>query len=171
MVLVYDNWERLVEATLKRSFGKLLGVLASALLLQIPETITRAKTSFAKHKVSDFGVSLIGPQDDQSHMSLRAADMVGYLDPEYYRLQQLTTKNDIYSFEVVLLELPSGVLDHRVLPRTPFEIEAVAYVGYLAADCVMREGKDRPSMSDMVNCLDRALKACLPPPLVDPKGL
>lgn len=63
------------------------------------------------------------------------------------------------------------VSDHRVLPRTPFEIEAVAYIGYLAADCVMREGKDRPSMSDMVNCLDRALKACLPPPLVDPKRL
>ncbi|CAI9755946.1 unnamed protein product [Fraxinus pennsylvanica] len=147
-------------------------------------------------KVSDFGLSLMGPQDDQSHLSLRAAGTVGYMDPEYYRLQQLTTKSDVYSFGVVLLELLSGnkaihknengvprnvvdcvvpyiiqdeihrVLDGRVPPPTPFEIEAVAYVGYLAADCVMLEGQDRPSMSEVVNSLDRALEACLAPPVL-----
>ncbi|XP_022850597.1 serine/threonine-protein kinase-like protein CCR4 [Olea europaea var. sylvestris] len=147
-------------------------------------------------KVSDFGLSLMGPQDDQSHLSLRAAGTVGYMDPEYYRLQQLTTKSDVYSFGVVLLELLSGhkaihknengvprnvvdyvvpyiiqdeihrVLDARVPPPTPFEIEAVAHVGYLAADCVMPEGQDRPSMSEVVNSLDRALEACLAPPVL-----
>ncbi|XP_050229792.1 serine/threonine-protein kinase-like protein CCR4 [Mercurialis annua] len=142
-------------------------------------------------KVSDFGLSLMGPDDEESHLSLHAAGTVGYMDPEYYRLQQLTAKSDVYSFGVMLLELLSGykaihknengvprnvvdfvvpyimqdeihrVLDSRVAPPTPSEIEAVAYIGYLAADCVTREGRDRPSMSEIVNSLERALAACL----------
>ncbi|KAK4413331.1 Serine/threonine-protein kinase-like protein CCR4 [Sesamum alatum] len=147
-------------------------------------------------KVSDFGLSLMGPQDDESHLSLRAAGTMGYMDPEYYRLQILTTKSDVYSFGIVLLELLSGrkaihknengvprnvvdyvvpyiiqdeihrVLDRRVPPPTPFEIEAVAYVGYLAADCVMPEGRDRPTMCEVVDSLDRALEACLALPVL-----
>lgn len=142
-------------------------------------------------KVSDFGLSLMGPPDDESHLSLSAAGTVGYMDPEYYKFEQLTAKSDVYSFGVVLLELLSGhraihkneagerrnvvdsvvpyivhdeihrVLDHKVPPPTPFEIEAVKYVGYLAADCVTLEGKDRPTMSELVTCLERALAACL----------
>ncbi|KDP31631.1 hypothetical protein JCGZ_14856 [Jatropha curcas] len=148
-------------------------------------------------KVSDFGLSLMGPDDEESHLSLRAAGTVGYMDPEYYRLQQLTTKSDVYSFGVVLLELLSGykaihknengvprnvvdfvvpyivqdeihrILDKRAPAPTPFEIEAVAYVGYLAADCVTLEGRDRPSMTEIVNSLERALAACL----VNPSSL
>ncbi|TYI28878.1 hypothetical protein ES332_A05G275600v1 [Gossypium tomentosum] len=144
-------------------------------------------------KVSDFGLSLMGPGDEESHLSLRAAGTVGYMDPEYYRLQQLSTKSDVYSFGIVLLELLSGykaihrnengaprnvvdfvvpyilrdeihrVLDPNVPPPTPFEIEAVAYVGYLAADCVRPEGRDRPSMTEIVNNLEKALTACLIP--------
>lgn len=147
-------------------------------------------------KVSDFGLSLWGPQDDESHLSLRAAGTMGYMDPEYYRLQLLTTKSDVYSFGIVLLELLSGckaihknengvprnVVDfvvpyiiqddiHRILdrsapPPTPFEIEAVTFVGYLAADCVMPEGRDRPTMTEVVNSLDKALEACLAPQML-----
>ncbi|XXG60500.1 hypothetical protein AAC387_Pa04g2394 [Persea americana] len=148
-------------------------------------------------KVSDFGLSLIGPDpvDDLDHISLRAAGTVGYMDPEYYRLQQLTTKSDVYSFGVVMLELLTGykaihrvepnsaprnvvdfavpfivsdeihhVLDRRLPPPTPQEIEAVVFVGYLAADCVSLQGRDRPSMTEVVNSLERALAACLVQP-------
>ncbi|KAL4333394.1 hypothetical protein GQ457_07G021800 [Hibiscus cannabinus] len=144
-------------------------------------------------KVSDFGLSSRGPGEDESHLSLRAAGTVGYMDPEYFRLQQLTTKSDVYSFGIVLLELLSGykaiyqnengahrnvvdfvvpyvlrdeihrVLDQTVPPPTPFEIEAVACVGYLAADCVRPEGRDRPSMTEIVNSLEKASMACLIP--------
>ncbi|XP_044510359.1 serine/threonine-protein kinase-like protein CCR4 [Mangifera indica] len=147
-------------------------------------------------KVSDFGLSMMGPGDDESHLSINAAGTLGYMDPESYRLQKLTTKTDVYSFGVVLLELLTGlraihknengmprnvvdyavpyivqdeihrILDRRVPPPTPYEIEAVAYVGYLAVDCVTQGGRDRPSMTDILNSLDRALTACtVPPPL------
>ncbi|XLR56580.1 hypothetical protein S83_007252 [Arachis hypogaea] len=145
-------------------------------------------------KVSDFGLSLMGPEDEESHLSLLAAGTVGYMDPEYYRLQMLTTKSDVYSFGVVLLEILSGhkaihknengvprnvvdfmvpyinqdelhrVLDPRVPPPTPYEIEAVAYVGYLAADCVRLEGRDRPTMTEVANYLEKALAVCLAKP-------
>lgn len=147
-------------------------------------------------KVSDFGLSLICPEEEGSHLSLLAAGTVGYMDPEYYRLQKLTHKSDVYSFGVLLLELLSGykaihkneqgvprnvvdyvvpyiirdevhrVLDRKVPPPTPFEIEAVAYVGYLGVDCVALEGRDRPTMSEVVGSLERAAAACLArPPL------
>ncbi|KAD6119029.1 hypothetical protein E3N88_10300 [Mikania micrantha] len=53
------------------------------------------------------------------------------------------------------------ILDPKVPPPTPFEIEAVKYVGYLAVDCVTMEGKYRPTMSELVMCLEKALCACL----------
>ncbi|KAK9713688.1 hypothetical protein RND81_06G044700 [Saponaria officinalis] len=145
-------------------------------------------------KVSDFGLSLMGPQDGETHLSLSAAGTLGYVDPEYYKLHQLTTKSDVYSFGVVLLELLSGlkaihasedetprnvvdfmvpyiirgdihrVLDVNVPPPTPVEIEAVMLVGDLAVDCVSQEGRNRPSMSSVVSLLERALTACLAQP-------
>ncbi|KAL0009567.1 hypothetical protein SO802_011069 [Lithocarpus litseifolius] len=144
-------------------------------------------------KVTDFGLSLMAPMDAESPLSLLAAGTVGYIDPEYYRLQRLTTKSDVYSFGVVLLEMLSGykaihwdengvpwnvadfvvpyivqdeiqkVLDPKVPPPTPFEIQAVAYVGYLAVDCVSPEGLNRPSMTEIVKRLQSALDACVDP--------
>ncbi|XP_047323442.1 serine/threonine-protein kinase-like protein CCR4 [Impatiens glandulifera] len=141
-------------------------------------------------KLSDFGLSMLRPADVETPLATRAAGTFGYMDPEYYKLEQLTTKSDVYSFGVVMLEILSGkkaihknengvprnVVDymfpyieaddiHRVLDRkvpapTPFEIEAVTYVSYLAADCVSPEGRDRPSMSEVVSGLERALGAC-----------
>ncbi|XP_043706746.1 serine/threonine-protein kinase-like protein CCR4 [Telopea speciosissima] len=148
-------------------------------------------------KVSDFGLSLMGPDDEDAHISLRAAGTVGYMDPAYYKYQQLTTKSDVYSFGVVLLEMLSGlkaihrneetglprnvvhymvpyivrdeihrVLDPKLSPPTPSEIEAVNYVGYLAADCVVTDGRDRPTMTEIVDSLERALAACLANPFL-----
>jgi serine/threonine protein kinase len=55
--------------------------------------------------VSDFGLSLLGPEEEVSHISMAAAGTMGCIDLEYYRLQHLTTKSNVYSFGVVLLEL------------------------------------------------------------------
>ncbi|TKY47550.1 putative serine/threonine-protein kinase protein CCR3 [Spatholobus suberectus] len=51
--------------------------------------------------------------------------------------------------------------DQRVPPPTPFELVDVEFVGYLAADCVGLEGRDRPTMSQAVNNLERAFCACV----------
>eukprot|EP01018_Ginkgo_biloba_P016069 Gb_13038 [translate_table: standard] len=142
-------------------------------------------------RVSDFGLSLMGPEVQDAHLSLMAAGTVGYMDPEYYGLQHLTTKSDVYGFGVVLLEILTGqraihkqsggpisvvdfavprivsdelhlILDSRVRPPQSHEIEAVELVAYTAVHCVNLEGKDRPSMTDIVANLERAVAICTP---------
>ncbi|KAK6929016.1 hypothetical protein RJ641_005221 [Dillenia turbinata] len=59
-------------------------------------------------RVSDFGLSLMGPEADREFMSTKAVGTVGYIDPEYYVLNVLTAKSDVYGMGVVLLELLTG---------------------------------------------------------------
>lgn len=144
-------------------------------------------------RVSDFGLSLMGPtEDDRDYRPMKAAGTVGYIDPEYYGLNVLTAKSDVYGFGVVLLELLTGkraifktgedggapvsvvdyavpaiiagevsrILDPRVGAAELNESEAVELVAYTAMHCVHLEGKDRPSMTDIVANLERALALC-----------
>ncbi|KAM3701434.1 hypothetical protein ACB098_05G171600 [Castanea mollissima] len=59
-------------------------------------------------RVSDFGLSLMGPVSEHESMSIKAVGTVGYIDPECYVLNVLTTKSDVYGLGVVLLELLTG---------------------------------------------------------------
>lgn len=59
-------------------------------------------------KLSDFGLARDGPTGDNTHVSTRVVGTRGYAAPEYVATGHLTTKSDIYSFGVVMLELLSG---------------------------------------------------------------
>nr|TKR74600.1 putative serine/threonine-protein kinase-like protein CCR3 [Populus alba] len=73
----------------------------------------------------------------------------------------LHDKNNIEKImpKIMVNEL-GKILDPRVGPPEPNEAEAVELVGYTAMHCVNLEGKDRPTMTDIVANLERALSLC-----------
>ncbi|XP_031490915.1 probable LRR receptor-like serine/threonine-protein kinase At1g74360 [Nymphaea colorata] len=58
-------------------------------------------------RVTDFGLArVMGPGD--SHVSTVIAGSVGYVAPEYGQTWRATTKGDVYSYGVLLMELVTG---------------------------------------------------------------
>jgi serine/threonine protein kinase len=59
-------------------------------------------------KLSDFGLAKDRPEGDNTHVSTRVMGTYGYSSPEYVMTGHLTSKSDVHSFGVVLLESLTG---------------------------------------------------------------
>ncbi|KAE8710125.1 putative receptor protein kinase TMK1 [Hibiscus syriacus] len=134
-------------------------------------------------KVADFGLVRLAPVDGKQSIETRLAGTFGYLAPEYAVTGRVTTKVDVFSFGVILMELISG---RKALDETQPEesmhlvtwfrrmytnkdtfrkaidetielceetLASVSTVSELAGHCCAREPQQRPDMSHVVNVL------------------
>ncbi|XP_057971930.1 probable receptor-like protein kinase At1g30570 isoform X2 [Malania oleifera] len=137
-------------------------------------------------KMADFGLSKTGPALEQTHVSTAVKGSFGYLDPEYFRRQQLTQKSDVYSFGVVLFEVVCArAVINPTLPKDQINLaewamrwqqkgsletiidsrikgnycpESVKKFGEIAEKCLADEGKNRPTMGEVLWHLEYVLQ-------------
>ncbi|CAD5185702.1 unnamed protein product [Musa acuminata subsp. malaccensis] len=136
-----------------------------------------------KAKVADFGLVRLAPDGKGCSVETRLAGTFGYLAPEYAVTGRVTTKADVFSFGVILMELITGrkaldesqpeesvhlvtwfrrmqlnkdTLPKAIDPMIDLDEETFASmstVAELAGHCCARELYRRPDMGHAVNVL------------------
>ncbi|KAK4414235.1 Receptor-like serine/threonine-protein kinase ALE2 [Sesamum alatum] len=133
-------------------------------------------------KLSGFGLAKIGSDKLNGLILTRVLGTTGYLAPEYASTGKLTTKSDVYSYGVILLELLTGrvpidtarppgehVLVSWALPRLTnrdkvmemidpaldghYSTKDLIQVAAITAMCVQAEADYRPLITDVVQSL------------------
>ncbi|KAI3704360.1 hypothetical protein L1987_74578 [Smallanthus sonchifolius] len=142
-------------------------------------------------KVGDFGLVRLAPEGKGS-VETRIAGTFGYLAPEYAVTGRVTTKVDVFSFGVILMELITGrkALDEsqpeesmhlvtwfrrihlnkdtfrksidQTLDLTEENLASVSKAAELAGHCCAREPYQRPDMSHAVNVLSSLVEMWRP---------
>lgn len=81
-------------------------------------------------KIADFGMARLFPEagDGRSRVHTRVAGTNGYMAPEYLMHGDLSTKADVFSFGVVVLEIVSGCKNSAFVP--PLDAEADTLLEY-----------------------------------------
>ncbi|KAI3981719.1 hypothetical protein MKX01_009545 [Papaver californicum] len=146
---------------------------------------------FLNPKISDFTYAITFGEDD-THISTAVIGTIGYVDPQYLNTGTVSEKSDVYSFGVIIL-----VLMCRQKPLTLSAIKALPLIAHdlhrnadllslideelkesvttkdatmllhLAILCTNHSRELRPTMSEVVNIIERKSITKIPP--VDPQ--
>ncbi|KAL5206631.1 hypothetical protein ABZP36_034840 [Zizania latifolia] len=138
-------------------------------------------------KLSDFGLAREGPSGENTHVSTAVVGTHGYAAPDYIETGHLTVKSDVWSFGVVLYEILTGrrtldrnrppgeqkllewvsqfapdsrnfrmIMDPRL--RGEYSVKAAREIAKLADSCLLKNAKERPAMTEIVDVLRRAVQ-------------
>nr|GMD69879.1 serine/threonine-protein kinase-like protein At3g51990 [Ipomoea batatas] len=179
------GWGRRVKMALQTA--KAIETLHSASPPVIHRDIKSANVLIDRNfnaRLGDFGLALRCQDNDFRFRSTPPAGTMGYLDPGYITPDNLSTKTDVFSFGILLLEIISGrkaidvaysppsivdwaiplirrgklmaIFDPRIdPPKDPIVRKQLAVV---AAKCVRSCRERRPSMKEIVECLGELSK-------------
>ncbi|CAL5195563.1 unnamed protein product [Lathyrus oleraceus] len=135
-------------------------------------------------KIADFGLSRVFGNEIDSHISTRPAGTFGYLDPECQRTGNISKRNDVYSFGIILFVLMTGrqaiervdgesihilewvspiieggdikkVIDPRL--KGEFHINSAWKVVEIAMSCILQIAAERPDISQILAGLNECL--------------
>ncbi|KAG8050446.1 hypothetical protein GUJ93_ZPchr0009g145 [Zizania palustris] len=138
-------------------------------------------------KLSDFGLAREGPSGENTHVSTGVVGTHGYAAPDYIETGHLTVKSDVWSFGVVLYEILTGrralerkrpageqkllewvsqfapdsrnfrmIMDPRL--RGEYSVKAAREIAKLADSCLLKNAKERPAMTEIIDVLRRAVQ-------------
>ncbi|KAK3205609.1 hypothetical protein Dsin_019655 [Dipteronia sinensis] len=146
---------------------------------------------YFRAKVSDFGLVKLAPNGEKS-VATKLAGTFGYLAPEYAVMGKITTKVDVFSYGVVLMELLTGMTalaEERpeesryladwfcriksskerlkdgldpTLEANEETFKTISVVAELAGHCSSREPLHRPDMCHVVNVLAPLVEKWIP---------
>lgn len=174
------NWGRRIRLALQTA--KAIDTLHSSVPPVIHRDIKSANILIDRNfnaRLGDFGLALRCHVDDYRLLSTPPAGTMGYLDPGYVTPDNLSTKTDVFSFGILLLEIISGrkaidvshsppsivdwaiplirrgkllsVFDPRIPP--PKDPTVRKQLAVIAAKCVRTCRERRPSMKEIVESL------------------
>ncbi|CAN6219106.1 unnamed protein product [Urochloa humidicola] len=142
-------------------------------------------------KIGDFGLARLFGQDQTRDVTNRIVGTFGYMSPEYVMRGQYSTKSDVFSFGILVIEIITGqrntghyfheqnediisivwrhwsegtiveMIDDS-LGRNYSEIEVLKCVN-IALLCLQQNPVDRPTMSDVMVMLNGDATSSLPP--------
>ncbi|KAL1556507.1 mitogen activated protein kinase [Salvia divinorum] len=151
-------------------------------------------------KVGDFGLVRLAP-DGKASIATKLAGTFGYLAPEYAVTGRVSTKIDVFSFGVILMEMITGrkALDEsfpddsqhlvpwfrrmlinketfrkaidQTIELTEETFGSICTVGELAGHCSAREPYQRPDMGHVVNVLSSLAEMWKPSEPADPEDV
>ncbi|XP_065871771.1 serine/threonine-protein kinase-like protein At3g51990 [Euphorbia lathyris] len=175
------NWARRIRLALQ--IAKAIDILHSLNPPVIHRDIKSANVLIDRNynaRLGDFGLALrCGSDDDYRLKSTPPAGTMGYLDPCYVTPDNLSTKTDVFSFGILLLEIISGrkaidvghsppsivdwaiplikkgklgfVYDPRIAPLK--DLITRKQLALIAAKCVRSCRERRPSMKEVADWL------------------
>ncbi|KAL6197536.1 hypothetical protein ACLB2K_033144 [Fragaria x ananassa] len=141
-------------------------------------------------KISDFGMARIFHGNQLQDKTSRIVGTYGYMSPEYAVFGRFSTKSDVFSFGIIMLEIVSGqknngsdledpsmnlighvwelwnegrALDIVDSTLKSYESNEVLRCIQVALLCVQEDSKDRPSMSAVVFMLSGEASPSSPP--------
>ncbi|KAK8505165.1 hypothetical protein V6N13_026033 [Hibiscus sabdariffa] len=135
-------------------------------------------------RLGDFGLALRGHVEDVRVKCTPPAGTLGYLDPGYLAPSDVSTKSDVFSYGILLLEIISGryAIDLNYSPPSivdwavplikggdfaaicdgrigrPADKEVIRSLAVLAARCVRSTAEKRPGMTEVIECLKQVRK-------------
>ncbi|PON78439.1 Serine/threonine protein kinase [Parasponia andersonii] len=144
-------------------------------------------------KISDFGMARICHENESQGITRRVVGTYGYMSPEYAVHGHFSTKSDVFSYGVILLEIVSGRKNTSTFEYVNRKLSLLGYAWNLWKDdrsrelldptlanscrmkelqlcievallCVQENPEDRPGMSDVISMLGNE-RSVLPTPM------